>query len=72
MARPKSETRQLTAQIAVRFTPADLDALRHEATRQGVTVQQLLRDSCLRSLPAPPRRARTTRLDRLAAEPVAV
>jgi hypothetical protein len=50
--RPKSETRQLTELVAVRFTPDDLDVLRQEATRRGISVQQLLRDSSLRSVRA--------------------
>ncbi|MBV8178553.1 MAG: hypothetical protein JO045_07020 [Mycobacterium sp.] len=64
--KPRSETRQLTAQIAVRFTPADLCDLRKEADRQGISVQQLLRDSCLRSLEAAPHRRGNGRSSRLA------
>jgi predicted DNA binding CopG/RHH family protein len=52
MARPKSETRQMTALVAVRFAPDDLDELREEASRRGITVQQLLRDTTLNSLRA--------------------
>jgi predicted DNA binding CopG/RHH family protein len=48
----KSETRQLTELVAVRFTPSDLDALRQEAACRGISVQQLMRDSSLRSVRA--------------------
>jgi hypothetical protein len=47
MARPKSETRQLTAGVYVRFTPAQLDQLRSEAESRSVSVQQLLRERSL-------------------------
>ena len=47
MAKPKSETRQLTEIVSVRFTPSDMVALRHEADRRGVSVPQLLRESGL-------------------------
>jgi hypothetical protein len=33
-----TETRQLTEGVYVRFTPADLDALRYEADRRDMTV----------------------------------
>jgi predicted DNA binding CopG/RHH family protein len=52
MARQKSETRQLTALVAVRFSPSDLDEVREEATRRGITVPQLLRDITLNSVRA--------------------
>ena len=48
----KSETRQLTELVAVRCAPGDLDVLRSEANRRGITVQQLLRDSSLGSVRA--------------------
>lgn len=48
----KSETRQLTEGVFVRFTPTDLDMLKREAQRCGVSVQQLLRESTLRTLSA--------------------
>jgi len=47
MGRPKSETRQLTAGVYVRFTPAQLDQLRLEAESRSISVQQLLRDRSL-------------------------
>lgn len=50
--RPKSETRQLTELVAVRFTPSDLVALRQEAERLGISVQQLLRETGLRMVRA--------------------
>ena len=49
MARSGTETRQLTEQVKVRFKAADLDTLRKEAARRGITVPELLRDSGLRS-----------------------
>ena len=57
MARPKSatpntksETRQLTEGVFVRFTPADMDTVKQEADRRGISVQQLLRESALSTL----------------------
>lgn len=47
MARLKSETRQMTELVGVRFTPDDHTALKHEARRRGVTVPELLRTLCL-------------------------
>lgn len=70
MGKSRSKSRQLSAQINVRFMPDDLRDLREEANRQGISVQQLLRDSCLRSLQAAPHRrggTRSTRLPRLGA-----
>lgn len=52
MARPKSEARQMTALVSVRFAPDDLDALRQAATRRGVSVQELLRESVLTTVRA--------------------
>ena len=45
-----TETRQLTEGVLVRFTPADLDAVRYEANRRDITVAQLLRETALRDL----------------------
>jgi predicted DNA binding CopG/RHH family protein len=50
--KPKSETRQLTKLVAVRFSPDDLQALQMEASRREISVQQLLRDVTLGSLSA--------------------
>ena len=47
-----TETRQLTEGVYVRFTPADLDALKDEAKRRDMSVAQLLRESTLRSVGA--------------------
>ncbi|WP_431240931.1 hypothetical protein ACQ86B_28830 (plasmid) [Mycolicibacterium aichiense] len=47
MARIKSETRQLTEGVFVRFSPADLDEIRREAGRLNVSVAQLVRDTML-------------------------
>ena len=48
--RKKSETRQLTALVGVRFTQADLDALKAEAIRRDISVPELLREFSLSSL----------------------
>jgi hypothetical protein len=45
--KPKSEMRQLTELVAVRFAPSDLDALREEASRRKMSVPQLLREVTL-------------------------
>jgi hypothetical protein len=50
LAKGKSETRQLTELVAVRFAPADLDALREEASRREMSVPQLLREVTLGTL----------------------
>ena len=47
-----TETRQLTEGVYVRFTPADLDAIKDEAKRRDMSVAQLLRESTLRDLRA--------------------
>ena len=49
MSRRGTETRQLTEQVKVRFKTADLDMLKTEAARRGISVPELLRDSGLRS-----------------------
>lgn len=50
VSRVKSETRQLTEGVFVRFSPADLDEIRREANRLNISVAQLLRDSVLRDV----------------------
>lgn len=52
MAKPKSEARQLTALVAVRFAPDDLDELRLEADRRGLTLPALLRQTALTTVRA--------------------
>jgi hypothetical protein len=47
MPKPRSETRLLTELVAVRFTPTDMEALRQEADRRGISVPELLRQSSL-------------------------
>ncbi|SUE94932.1 plasmid mobilization protein [Mycolicibacterium tokaiense] len=42
-----SETRQRTAGVFVRFTPAQLEVLQSEARVQGCSVPELLRDRSL-------------------------
>jgi hypothetical protein len=48
--KPKSESRQLTELVAVRFSPEDFDALREEAARRDISVPQLLREVTLGTL----------------------
>jgi hypothetical protein len=52
VAKPKSETRQLTAGVFVRFTPKDLDELKLEAKKRGMSVPELLRENSLRRVSA--------------------
>jgi hypothetical protein len=52
MRQPRSENRQLTETVCVRFTPSDMDEVRHEASKRGMTVPQLLRESALNRAPA--------------------
>lgn len=50
--RVKSEVRQKTEGVYVRFTPADMDTLRLEARRLDMSIPELLRERCLRSVGA--------------------
>ncbi|WP_431236148.1 hypothetical protein ACQ856_29010 (plasmid) [Mycolicibacterium psychrotolerans] len=50
MGRVKSETRQLTEGVFVRFRPSDYDEIRQEAERRGIGVAQLLRELTLSSV----------------------
>ncbi|MCP9276503.1 hypothetical protein [Mycolicibacterium arenosum] len=52
MRKRKSETRQLTKLVAVRFSPDDLETLQEEATRREISVPQLLREITLTTLSA--------------------
>lgn len=52
LAKRKSETRQLTQMVAVRFSPDDLATLKAEASRRKISVQQLLREAALSGLSA--------------------
>ena len=45
-----SEQRKLTGKVLVRFTEEDLEALQHEASRQGVSLPALMRELSLRNL----------------------
>lgn len=47
MARRGTETRRLTEQVGLRFTADDLEVLREEAHRRGMTVQEMLREVSL-------------------------
>ena len=42
-----TETRQLTAGVYVRLSPADYDVLRGEAERRDISIAQLLREEAL-------------------------
>ncbi len=42
-----TETRLLTKQVLVRFTPDQFDQLRSEANLRDITVQELLRERSL-------------------------
>lgn len=50
VSRVKSETRQLTEGVFVRFRPSDYDEIRQEADRRGISVAQLLRETTLSSV----------------------
>ena len=50
MRRVKSETRQLTEGVFVRFCPSDYDDIREEADKRGISVAQLVRESILRDV----------------------
>lgn len=52
MRQPRSENRQLTEIVSVRFTPSDLDEVRHQANKHGMSVPQLLREKALNRAPA--------------------
>jgi len=45
-----SEQRKLTGKVLVRFTEEDLEALQQEASRQGVSLPQLMRELSLSNL----------------------
>jgi predicted HicB family RNase H-like nuclease len=45
-----SEQRKLTGKVLVRFTQEDLQALQQEASRQGVSLPQLMRELSLSNL----------------------
>jgi len=45
-----SEQRKLTGKVLVRFTAEDLEALQQVASRQGVSLPQLMRELSLRTL----------------------
>ena len=47
-----TETRQLTEGVYVRFTSADLEAIKVEAERRDMSVAQLLRETTLRDVRA--------------------
>ena len=45
-----SKQRKMTCQVLVRFTEEDREALQQEASRQGVSLPHLLRETSLRNL----------------------
>lgn len=50
MGRPKSEVRQLTKAVTVRFTEEDLEDLMQAAHEEGVSVPRLLRETGLEAI----------------------
>lgn len=48
----RSESRQLTEFVGVRFATDDLDEVRAEALRRGITVPTLLRECTMNTLRA--------------------
>jgi mobilization protein NikA len=52
-ARPRSESRQRTALVAVRLLPQERDVLAKTARSRGVTLSEFIRTSAMRSASAP-------------------
>ena len=52
-ARRRSESRQRTALVAVRFLPQERDVLAKTARSRGVTLSEFIRASAMRSASAP-------------------
>jgi hypothetical protein len=52
-ARPRSESRQRTALVAVRLLPAERDVLAETARSRGITLSELIRASAMRAASAP-------------------
>jgi len=52
-SRPRSESRQRTALVAVRLLPAERDVLAKTARSRGITLSEFIRASAMRSARAP-------------------
>ena len=52
-SRPRSESRQRTAMVAVRLLPAERDVLAKSARSRGITLSEFIRASAMRSARAP-------------------
>jgi len=52
-ARRRSESRQRTALVAVRFLPQERDVLAETARSRGITLSELIRASAMRAASAP-------------------
>jgi hypothetical protein len=53
LSRPRSESRQRTALVAVRLLPAERDVLAKTARSRGITLSEFIRASAMRSASAP-------------------
>jgi uncharacterized protein (DUF1778 family) len=51
--RPRSESRQRTALVAVRLLPQERDMLAQSARSRGVTLSEFIRCSAMRTAAAP-------------------
>ena len=51
--RPRSESRQRTALVAVRLLPQERDVLAETARSRGITLSELIRASAMRAASAP-------------------
>jgi mobilization protein NikA len=52
-SRPRSESRQRTALVAVRLLPQERDVLAETARSRGITLSELIRASAMRAASAP-------------------
>lgn len=52
-ARPRSESRQRTALVAVRLLPQERDVLAETARSRGITLSELIRDSAMQAAGTP-------------------
>jgi hypothetical protein len=57
-SRPRSESRQRTALVAVRLLPQERDVLANTARSRGITLSELIRASAMRAASAPAAEAR--------------
>jgi hypothetical protein len=52
-SRPRSESRQRTALVAIRFLPQERDVLAKMAQSRGITLSEFIRASAMRSASVP-------------------